>query len=119
MISFMDLNGIEGIDKLNECVPYVDELLSDKEMFDGLNDKTWAQSAGPIYKKHSAELDTIFEILGEKPESAVEILAATSQLMVEIFQNKELCGFFMGACAKARSMILAMANTKAEQSKAS
>ena len=117
MASFKDLKGFEGIDKLNECVPLIDEIFSD-ELF--MNNKgTFGELATPIYKNHPETVKKLFDILGEKPESSVSILAGISKLLLEIINDGEVASFFMGTSKSLRSTMYAMRNTKEEQSEAS
>ena len=114
---FSELKGLEGIDKLNECVPYVENILAANELISMVSDNTWIEAATPIYKKHSADIDKIMEILEEKPEKAVDIISTTAKLMIEIFKDEEVRSFFMNSCKSMISTISAMVNTEAEQSK--
>ena len=115
---FSELKGLEGIDKLNECVPYVENILSDKELLDKISksEMTWIEAATPIYKEHSGDILNIMEILEEKPEKAVDILSTTAKIMIEIFKDEEVRSFFMYSCKSMISTVSAMANTKDEQS---
>ena len=115
---FRELKGIEGIDKLTECVPFVEEILSDREMFDefGKQDMTWMQAAAPIYKKHTESIEKIFEILEEEPESSIATLTKTAEIITSIFTDKEIKSFFIASCRNLRLMISAMASTEGEQS---
>ena len=116
MKTFKDLQGIEGIDKLTECIPYVDEIFSDKKLFEEQNDATWGETAVAIYKAHTDSMNKIFAALGEVPESTLDILNATTVIIQEIFTNTELRSFFIGACKNMKSVLLSMANIKGVQS---
>lgn len=118
MISFKKLQGIEGIDKLNECAPLVNEIFSDSDIFNEKTEATFGELATPVYKKHTEAVNKLFKILGEEPESAAAILSGTTKLLVEAATDKEVAGFFMGTVPSLRSWTFAMANTEAEQSKA-
>lgn len=117
MVSFKNLQGIEGVDKLNECAPLIDEIFSDKEIFNENNESTFGEMATPIYKKHTDTVNKLFEILGEKPESAVATLSGITKLLLEISNDVEVGSFFMGTAKNLRSWTFAMVNTKDEQSK--
>lgn len=114
MASFKSLQGLEGIDKLNECIPLIDEIFSDTEIF-GNTEGTFGELSTPIYKKHTKAVEKLFEILGEKPESAVAILSGITSLLLEITQDKDIAAFFMGTSKNLRSTMFAMRNTKEEQ----
>ena len=116
MKTFKDLQGIEGIDKLTECIPYVDEIFSDKKLFEEQNDATWGETAVAIYKAHTDSMNKIFEALGEVPESTLGILNATTEILKEIFVNEELRSFFIGVSKNMKSVLLSMANTVGGQS---
>lgn len=115
---FKDLQGLDGIDKLNECVPLVDEIFADKELCEKIKTIPTLQAAAHIYKAHSKAIDTIMNILGEKPEnnSTIATIAATSRIISSIYSDEETLAFFTVACPSLKSMILPMANTEDEQS---
>lgn len=113
MLSFKSLIGLEGIDKLNECVSIIDEIFADEEILK--HEGTFAELATPIYKQHTASIEKLFEILGEKPESSIAILSSITSLLLEISTDKDIASFFMGTSKNLRRMISAMRNTKAEQ----
>lgn len=116
---FSELKGMEGIDKLTECIPYVDEIFSDENFISTIKakDMAWIEAATIAYKTHNESVTAIMSILEEKPETAIEILSATASIMAEIFQEESVRAFFISQCRKMRSAISAMANTKDEQSK--
>lgn len=118
MISFKNLKGMDGIDKLNECVPLVDEIFSDTEIFSDKTEATFGELATPIYKKHTEAVNKLFMILeGEQPESAAAILSGITRLMIEVSGDKEIASFFMGTVKSLRQWLSATLNTKEEQSK--
>lgn len=115
MKTFKDLKGLEGIDKLNECIPYVDNILL---ALRNMGEVNFAEAATPMYKEHHEDFNKIFEILNGPDaitDNTLEVLSATATIIAEIITNKEICAFFMGACKKTRSAISATQNTKAEQ----
>lgn len=116
---FKDLQGLDGIDKLNECVPLVNSIFADKELMESIKDMSWVEAATPIYKKYSDEINKIMEILEEKPESAVEIINTTARIIMEIFKDKDIAAFFTLSCESMKSAISVMASTKEGQSKGS
>ena len=118
MLSFKNLKGMEGIDKLNECALLIDEIFSDKEIFNDKTEATFGELATPIYKKHTKAVNKLFEILGEKPESAVAILSNLAVLLLEATSAPEVCGFFMGTAKSLNKFMFATANTEGEQSAA-
>lgn len=115
MKTFKDLKGLEGIDKLNECIPYVDNILSDLRT---MPESNFAEAAAPMYKKHHEDFDKIFKIINENDDitdNTLELISATAKIIAEITGNREICAFFIVACKKTRSAISATPNTKAEQ----
>lgn len=114
---FDELKGLEGIDKLNECVPYVDEIMSDKELFENMKECTWIQLATPVYKSHTESINKIMEILGEKPETAVDIIRTTTEIITSIFMNEDIRSFFIASCKSMMCTVSAMLNIEDEQSK--
>lgn len=114
---FADLKGIDGIDKLNDCVPYVEEIFSDKELFESIKNMTWVQAATPIYKQHKESIEKIMEILEEEPQNSAETIVATTNIISGIRGDKDTLAFFTASCESLRSMLLPMVNTEGEQSK--
>jgi hypothetical protein len=112
----MRFNEIKEIDTLMKCVPHVNEILGDTELFASLKDKTWFEAATPLYKAHKNSFDSLMAILDEKPESAVKTLTTVARIIAEIFKDEETAPFFMQACTNAQSVISAMANTEEKQS---
>jgi len=112
----MRFSEIKEIDTLMECVPYVNDILGDTELFTSLKDKTWIEAATPLYKAHKESFDTLMGILDEKPESAVKFVSTVARIIAEIFKDEETAPFFMQACTNARFAISAMANTEEKQS---
>lgn len=115
----MTFKEITNIDKLMECVPFVDEILSDTKLFASLGDKSWYAAAVPIYKAHKGSFDSLMGILEEKPESAVGTVSTVAKILVEILKDEEIAHFFMQFCTNARSAISAMVNIEEKQSEGS
>lgn len=116
---FKDLKGIEGIDKLNECIPYVEEIIGDTALFEDCSKKemSWLQAATPVYKKHRDSITKLMEILDEKPESAMDIIATTARIIAGIMADEETKSFFILSSTSLRSAMRAMVTTEGEQSK--
>ena len=112
----MRFNEIKEIDTLMECVPFVNDILGDTELFATLKDKTWFEAAAPLYKAHKDSFDTLMGILDEKPENAVKTLTTVARIIAEIFKDEETAPFFMQSCTNARSAISAMVNIEGKQS---
>lgn len=114
----MKFNEIKEIDTLMECVPYVDDIMSDTKLFDSVKEKSWIQAAAPIYKAHKESIDKLMDILGERPESdsAIDTIKAVAKILTGIYMDAEIRAFFMLSCESMRSAISAMANTEEKQS---
>lgn len=113
MSTFKELKGLDGIDKLTECVPLMDEIFSEEAIFN--SDKTFAELGMEIYKKHTNAMDKLFEILGEKPENSVQICLLFNRIMSEVSQDKDIASFFIYTSKNLKSMMLATANTEGER----
>ena len=107
----MRFQDIQDIDKLNECIEPVNEIYGDKDIFNENTHATFGELATPIYKKHKAACEKLFEILDEKPTNAVGILVTISGILVSIDNDREVAIFFTGACKNLRSWISAMQST--------
>ena len=115
MKGFNDYTGVEGIDKLVECAPYVSELIDDKEMLKEAKGKSWIETGGIVYKAHSKACDKLFEILDHKPENSLGLVSATAQIVTEIFSNTDLIDFFTSASKTTPTSGSVMENTEGEQ----
>lgn len=113
---FKDLKGLDGVDKLSECVQYVDSIFSDTELVKSIKESTWVVAATQVYKTHTDDVNKLLEILEEKPETSAEIITTTAKMLVEMFKDKDICAFFMLSCESMNSAISAMESTKGEQS---
>ena len=115
MKGFNDYTGTEGIDKLVECAPYVTEIIKDKEIMEGLSNKTWLEVGAMVYKAHTKACNKMFEILDHKPESSLGLVSATAQIMSEILSDEDTIDFFISAGKSAKSSTSAMESTEDEQ----
>lgn len=115
---FKDLKGIEGIDTLNECVPYVEKIFADKGISEKIKTLPTMQAAPIIYKAHKETIEKIMDILDEKPKdnSTVSLIATVSKILSSICSDGETLAFFTASCPSLKSMILPMVNTEGEQS---
>ena len=101
------------LDKLNECAEPLDEIFSEKELFE--SEKYFTELAIPIYQKHKEAIDKLFELREEKPENAMQMCLLFNKIMLEISQDKETASFFTYMSKNLRLMIFAMANTEGKQ----
>lgn len=95
MKTLNDYQGAEGIDKLLECAPYINELISDKNAMQNIEDKSWIQLGGEIYKAHTETCNALFKVLDHEPENAISAISATAQVIAELLTNRDLIDFFI------------------------
>lgn len=112
---FNELKGTEGIDKLIECSPYVDEIFSDKEIFGKDDIGSFGEVAIPVYKKHKDAVYKIFEILEVKPERSTEIITEVITMLSDILRDAETASFFTSTSKNLKTWLSAMANMQGEQ----
>lgn len=115
-MTFKDLKGIEGIDKLNDCIPFVEDIMSDRKLFEENIEKSWLQMAVPVYKAHTESIEKLMEILEEKAESSADILMFTTKIISSLFMDESIRNFFIVSCKSMMNTVSAMASTMDEQS---
>ena len=113
MRTFNDYTGAEGIDKLMECVPYITEILTDKDTMKAVDSKSWLEIGGMIYKAHTNTCDKLLEALDSKPDTPIGIVSSVAKIFSELLTNKDMIDFFMSA-SKMKSAS-AMENTEGVQ----
>lgn len=114
---FNELKGTEGIDKLIECSPYVDEIFSDTEIFNSDDIGLFGEVAIRVYKKHKEAVNKIFDILEIKPERSTEIITEVITMLSDILRDAETASFFSSTSKNLRLWLSAMVNTGEKQSK--
>ena len=104
MKTFNDFSGVEGIDKLMECAPLVGELISDREIMEGVGENTlWVELGVSLYKAHTETCNKLFIALGnEATDNSMEIISGMTQILHEVMGNKEMLGFFASLNRKAK-----------------
>lgn len=115
MKTFNDFTGLEGVDKLIECAPFVGELLSDKKNLAKMSEMTWIELGATMYKAHTKACDKLFEALDAKPDTSIGLVSATAQIMAEIFGNKDMIDFFISASKAKKPSTSVTENTEDEQ----
>ena len=100
MKTLNDFQGLEGIDKLIECAPYINELIGDLSLINQLKDHSWLSIGGEVYKNHTEACNNLFKALDHEPENSVSAVAATAQVVSEIFTNKDMLDFFISLAKK-------------------
>lgn len=119
IMRFNELTGAEGIDKLLECAPYVDEIFADKDIFGTDNIGSFGEIAIPVYKNHKEAVNKIFDILEIKPERSTEIITEVITMLGDILRDAETASFFTATSKNLKTWLSAMVNTEDGQSKAS
>ena len=72
---FNELKGLDGIDKLLECAPCVDEIFGDKDIFGSNDIGSFGEVAISVYKTHKDAVNKLFEIMDIKPERSTDIIS--------------------------------------------
>lgn len=112
----MTFKEIKDIDTLMECVPLVDDIISDTALLESCKEMSWMEAAAPIYKAHTESLDKLIQILDEHPENAMGTLTAVTKVLVSLFMDEKTKAFFLLSCKNVRQQISATENTEGEQS---
>ena len=95
MKTFNDFKGAEGIDKVIECAPYINEIIVDTEIIDKIDSMSWIEMGAMIVKKHGDAFEKIRTALGnDKSENSVGLAYSAAQLMKEILSDKDTLDFF-------------------------
>lgn len=113
---FSELKGLEGIDTLLECAPYVDEIFGDKDIFGSTEIGSFGEVAISVYKKHKDAISKLFDIMDIKSERSTEIIAEIVTMLGDILRDAETASFFTSTSTNLKSWLSAMANIKGEQS---
>jgi hypothetical protein len=113
---FNELKGLEGIDTLLECAPYVDEIFGDKDIFSSADIGSFGEVAISVYKMHKNAVDKLFEIMDIKPERSTEIITEIITMLGDILRDAETASFFTSTSKNLKSWLSLMASTKGEQS---
>ena len=95
MKTFKDFTGNEGIDKVIECAPYINEIIIDTEIMSKIDDMSWLELGGMIIKNHGETFEKLRTALGnDKSENSVGLAYSAAQLMKEILSDKDTLDFF-------------------------
>ena len=95
MKTFKDYIGIEGIDKVIECAPYINEILIDTEIMGKIDSMSWLEMGAMIVKKHGEIFNKIRAALGnEKNDNSVGLAYSAAQLMMDLLADKDTLDFF-------------------------
>lgn len=116
---FNELKGLEGIDTLLECAPYIDEIFGDKNIFDSTDIGSFGEVAISVYEKHKDAISKLFEIMDIKLERSTEVITEIVTMLGDILKDAETASFFMSTSKNLKSFLSAMVNTEDGQSKAS
>jgi hypothetical protein len=113
---FNELKGLEGIDTLLECAPYVDEIFGDKDIFNTSDIGSFGEVAISVYKAHKDAVNKLFDIMDIKPERSTEIITELITMLSDILRDAETASFFTSTSKNLKSWLSLMASTKGEQS---
>lgn len=114
---FSELKGLDGVDTLLECAPYIDEIFGDKDIFGNTDIGSFGEVAISVYKAHKDAISKLFDIMDIKPERSTEIITEVITLLSDILRDAETASFFTSTSANLKSWLSAMANIGVEQSK--
>lgn len=114
---FNELKGLDGIDKLLECAPCVDEIFGDKDIFGSNDIGSFGEVAISVYKTHKDAVNKLFEIMDIKPERSTEIITEIITMLGDILRDAETASFFSSTSKNLKSWLSAMATMQGEQSK--
>lgn len=96
MKTFKDYTGTEGIDKVIECAPDINEIIMDSEIMSAIDSMSWLEMGATVIKKHSEAFDRVRKALGNEPgENGVGLAFSAAQLMKDILTDKDTLDFFM------------------------
>jgi hypothetical protein len=113
---FNELKGLEGIDTLLECAPYVDEIFGDKDIFNTSDIGSFGEVAISVYKAHKDAVNKLFDIMDIKPERSTEIIMELITMLSDILRDAETASFFTSTSTNLKSWLSLMANSRGEQS---
>ena len=95
MKTFKDFTGTEGIDKVIECAPYINEILVDTEIMSRIDNMSWLEMGAMIVKKHGDTFNKLRTALGnDKNENSVGLAYSAAQLMMDLLADKDTLDFF-------------------------
>lgn len=116
---FSELKGLDGVDTLLECAPYVDEIFGDKDIFGNTDIGSFGEVAISVYKAHKDAISKLFDIMDIKPERSTEIITEVITMLGDILRDAETASFFTATSKNLKTWLSAMVNTEDGQSKAS
>ena len=95
MKTFKDFTGTEGIDKVIECAPYINEIIIDTDIMSKIDDMSWLELGAMIVKNHAEAFGKIRTALGnEESENSIGLSYSAAQLMKEVLADKDTLDFF-------------------------
>lgn len=96
MKTFKDYEGTEAIDKLIEALPYVNKLISDKEIMENLKETPMTVLGARAVKHQPETCEKLREMLGNEPaENAMSAAFGMTKLLAEVLTNKDMIDFFV------------------------
>ena len=95
MKTFKDFTGTEGIDKVIECAPYINEIIIDSEIIKQIDNLSWLELGALVVKNHGEAFNKVRIALGnEENVDSIGLAYSAAQLMKEILTNKDTLDFF-------------------------
>lgn len=96
MKTFNDFKGAEGIDKVIECAPYINEIIVDTEIMGKIDSMSWLEMGAMIVKKHGDAFEKIRTALGNaKSENNIGLAYSAAKLMKELLSDEDTLDFFI------------------------
>lgn len=94
MKTFKDYTGADGIEKLLEAAPYIEEIMRDNEVMH--TDGSWIKLGGYALKNHEEAANKLLEALGgdDAPDNVLGKTAALANVLFEILTDKDISAFF-------------------------
>ena len=94
MKTFKDYTGEEGIDKVIECAPFINEIITDKDVMENLDKMSFLEMGATIVKNHGKAFKEVRKALGNEDTDSIGLSYSAAQLMKELLTNKDILDFF-------------------------
>lgn len=109
-------NNEEGIEILMQCADDIQAIMTDKDVSAALDGGNFMKIGAAAYKNCRKNVENVFKVLGEKPETAIACTVGITQVILDVVSDPAFKDFFTYLTQKSDSMQSASAteNTKAE-----
>jgi len=102
MKTFKDYDTATAIDKITECLPYINKIIGDAEIMGTIQEKdNLFVVGGEIIKKYETESKALIKILDGDPDNIFGAVAAMGQLFFDVIGSKDYFDFFTHLAKKA------------------